>query len=150
MWEWIDATVEKFRKCFSRRATFNWFVIILIGLMVRSDHLGISSIVRELCLVGSAYTNMLHFFRSNAWFLGDIRYIWMEIVKSNPYLIKESGRNILVSDGVNDCVAYCTSIYLPTSDHSGSIKMVPCLKCIFQTRNGLGQLFTKLVSHFIS
>jgi hypothetical protein len=32
--------------CFSRQAAFKWFVIVIIGLLIRCDHLGITSIVR--------------------------------------------------------------------------------------------------------
>lgn len=62
MWKWIDETLQKFRYCFSRPQAFACFVIIVIGLMIRSDHLGVTSIVRELDLVDAAYRSLLHFF----------------------------------------------------------------------------------------
>ena len=37
--------------CFSRKAAFNWFVTITIGLMRRSDKLGVTSVIRDLALV---------------------------------------------------------------------------------------------------
>jgi len=100
MWTWIDKTINEFRSCFSRRATFCCFALVLIGLMVRNDHLGISSIVRELSLTANNYESLNHFFRSTAWFIGDFRDIWLKIVKINPFLIKEDGRYILIGDGV--------------------------------------------------
>ena len=69
MWEWLNATIIQFEKYFSRKTTFCWFAIIVIGLMVRSDHLGISSIARELSLKKKAYMSMLDFFRSEGWFI---------------------------------------------------------------------------------
>ena len=100
MWIWIDKTVNEFRKCFSRHATFCCFALILVGLMIRSDQLGITSIVRELSLIGNNYASLNHFFRSTAWFIGDFRHIWLNIVKASPFLIKEDERVILIGDGV--------------------------------------------------
>ena len=100
MWEWTSETIGGFRKCFARTATFEWFAVITIGLMLRSDHLGVTSIVRELSLVESAYMSMLHFFRSKAWFIGDFMPAWVEILKKTTVLVKESERYILIGDGV--------------------------------------------------
>ena len=87
MWEWINATLEKFRYCFSRPATYGWFVVIVIGLMIRSDHLGVTSIVRELSLAENAYMTMLHFFRSEAWYILRIQHAWLDILNGSPLLI---------------------------------------------------------------
>jgi hypothetical protein len=100
MWDWINAAAEQFKVIFSRKSTFCWFVVILTGLMVRSDHLGITSIVRELSLTERAYPAMLHFFRSEGWQIESIRFIWIRIVSRTPVLIKESERFILIGDGV--------------------------------------------------
>jgi hypothetical protein len=100
MWEWLNKILKQFERCFSRRPTFCWFVIITLGLMLRSDHLGITSIVREFNLKVNAYPAMIHFFRSEGWYIGSIKYAWLKVVASMPVLIKENGRNILVGDGV--------------------------------------------------
>ena len=100
MWEWTNEVISQFRKCFTRKATFEWFAIIMVGLMLRSDHLGVTSIVRELNLQESAYMSMLHFFRSEAWYIGDFALVWIDILKGTPVLVKEAGRYILTGDGV--------------------------------------------------
>ena len=100
MWEWTNAAISQFRERFTRQATYEWFVVITIGLMLRSDHLGITSIVRELNLMESAYTSLLHFFRSAAWYIGDFMPVWVDILKGTTVLLKESERYILVGDGV--------------------------------------------------
>jgi len=38
------------RPAFSRQATHVWFVIVFVGLLVRNDMLGVSSIIRALSL----------------------------------------------------------------------------------------------------
>ena len=46
----IASILDDLRPCFSRQAAFEWFVIIIFGLIIRCDHLGITSIVRWLFL----------------------------------------------------------------------------------------------------
>ncbi|WLR42541.1 hypothetical protein LC087_17925 [Bacillus carboniphilus] len=50
MWKRIDKELSEFKTCFTRQATYEWFVIIVIGLILRSDQLGLTSIIRELSL----------------------------------------------------------------------------------------------------
>ena len=50
MLKFIDEILLCFRPCFSRMAAFEWFATIITGLMVRSDSLGITSIIRGLVL----------------------------------------------------------------------------------------------------
>ena len=102
MWRWTDETIGQFRKCFSRTQSYEWFVVIVIGLMLRSDHLGVTSIVREFMLTDSAYIAMLHFFRSTSWCVEAIMMAWVDIVKSTTVLKQESGRYILIGDGVKE------------------------------------------------
>ena len=75
-------------------------MVITIGLMLRSDHLGVSSVVRELNLMDNAYMSMLHFFRSGAWYIGDFMLVWIDVLKGTSVLVKEAGRYILIGDGV--------------------------------------------------
>lgn len=44
MLKFIDEVLSSFRPCFSRKAAYEWFVVIVIGLMVRADHLGITEV----------------------------------------------------------------------------------------------------------
>jgi len=102
MWKWLDEIFGQFRSSFSRTQAYEWFVVIVLGLMLRSDHLGVTSIVRELLLSESAYMSMLHFFRSTAWKIDKISAKWVDILKSTSALIRESDRYILIGDGVKE------------------------------------------------
>lgn len=88
-----------FESCFSRKAAFYWFVTITIGLMLRSDKLGITSIIRDLALSSGCYDSMLYFFRSYFWLLDDIRTHWLSAVGKYASLYQE-GNLYLVGDGV--------------------------------------------------
>ena len=76
----ISLILLMFRECFSRRASFHWFVIVIMGFILRLDHHGVSSFIRWLGLDPSLYTALLLFFRASSWQLKDIQKRWREIV----------------------------------------------------------------------
>ena len=96
----LNDILHEFRSCFSRKATFHWFVIIIIGLMIRTDTLGLTSIMRDLNINGRLYEAMIHFFYSKAWCLENLRKAWIHITKKHAPLIKISDRYVLPADGV--------------------------------------------------
>lgn len=96
----IENVLCYFESCFSRKAAFRWFVTITIGLMLRSDKLGVTSVIRDLALSPGCYDSMLHFFRASSWSLEDIRSRWFSAVREYAPLYKEGNLHILVGDGV--------------------------------------------------
>jgi len=100
MLKYIDSILYNFRSCFSRGASFHWFVVIIIGLMVRSDHLGVTSIIRDLSLQSRHYETLIHFFRSSAWSLESIRLKWFQVVRRLAPLYSVNGAVVLVGDGM--------------------------------------------------
>ena len=117
MWKWINETLLKFENCFNRKAAFRWFTVIVIGLMLRRDDIGLSSMIRELNISPRLYETMLHFFRASSWTLEDIRREWMQIVKRSEILFREQSKPILIGDGVKQ---------------SKEAKKMPCVKKMFQ------------------
>lgn len=98
--KFIDPVLLLFRSCFHRLASFKWFVVITIGLMVRSDCLGVTSVIRDLALNPKGYESMIHFFRSSAWSLDELRHQWLRVVLKIAPLRREGDAVILVGDGV--------------------------------------------------
>ena len=80
MWNRIEEILSGFKPLFSRASAYAWHVVIVIGLMIRSDKLGLTSVIRDLALRPETYEPMLHFFRSDAWDLERVRSKWAEIV----------------------------------------------------------------------
>jgi hypothetical protein len=100
MIEYIDKILKNFKSCFSRQSAFQWFVVIIVGLMIRSDKLGTTSVIRDLALNPKLYETMNHFFRASSWSLESIKLKWFEVVNSAAPLYKEEGYTILIGDGV--------------------------------------------------
>ena len=100
MLNFIENILCHFESCFSRKAAFRWFVVIIMGLMLRSDKLGVTSIIRDLALAPGCYEPMLHFFRASSWSLEDVRKRWLSAVRQYAPLYREGGFHVLVGDGV--------------------------------------------------
>jgi hypothetical protein len=100
MWEFINTVLMSFKSCFTRKATFHCFVVIMVGFMLRSDFAGITSIIRTLGLVPNGYEALVHFFASDAWTLSGIRQHWINVVIDSGTVFKENDMPILIGDGV--------------------------------------------------
>ncbi len=100
MLPFLNTTILSFRSCFSRNHAFHWFVIAIIGLMVRSDNLGITSIIRELNLDPRLYTTFMHYFRSTSASLEKLTTRWIKIVTDSVEKPTVNGMNILIGDGI--------------------------------------------------
>jgi len=99
MIKFLNDVLMDFRKCFSREAAFRWFVVIVAGLLVRTDHLGVTSIIRGLWLTPD-YMGLIGFFRSSAWTLEKLTANWCELVLKHAPLVRQGDAVILVGDGV--------------------------------------------------
>ena len=100
MFDFIDKMLSPFESCFSRKAAFRWFVILAVGLMLRSDKLGVTSVIRDLALKPDCYLSMLHFFRASSCSLDTVRRCWFQTVLQFVPLYQEDGFHVLVGDGV--------------------------------------------------
>ena len=99
----LDKFLLGFRCCFSRNAAFCWFVIIIMGFVVRFDHQGVTSFIRWLFLDPQYYDPLLRFFRSNAWSIDCLLSHWAMMVVNLYPIIKFNGRPLLIGDGIKVC-----------------------------------------------
>jgi hypothetical protein len=53
----------------------------MVGFMLRSGHLSVTSVIRDLTLNSRRYETLLHFFRSSAWSLDSLRTTWIQVVR---------------------------------------------------------------------
>ena len=60
----FDKLLAEFRCVFSYEASFNWFVIVVLGFVIRFDHSGVTSFIRWLFLSPTHYDALLLFFRT--------------------------------------------------------------------------------------
>jgi hypothetical protein len=97
MMGFINEILLGFRSSFRRKATFEWFIVVVLGLLVRTDHLGVTSVVRALSV---DYISLLGFFRSGAWSLAELTATWCKLVKRYAPLLRQMNSIIIIGDGV--------------------------------------------------
>jgi hypothetical protein len=85
---------------FARQATFHWFVIAVVGLLVRLDHHGVSSTIRWLQIRPDAYESFLAFFRSKALRLPELLRDWQLLVAARSARRTSTGAVVLLGDGI--------------------------------------------------
>ena len=100
MWIWINETLKEFEAIIGDKRTYNWFVIIIIGLMIRTDTAGVASIVRAFNLSAATYPLLLHFFRSERFSLRHLEWRWQKILANSPLLYRVRGMAVMAGDGV--------------------------------------------------
>ncbi|MEA2012098.1 MAG: transposase [Verrucomicrobiota bacterium] len=86
------------RKSFSREAAFNWFVIVFVGLTLRSDCLGVTSIIRGLDLSPVYYESLLHFFHATSWNGQDLLLQCVRWLLKRGLVITKNGKIVINGD----------------------------------------------------
>ena len=100
VWKFINDILLSFLFSFSRDQTFWWFVPTIIGLMLRTDTLGVTSIIRILDLNPNGYESLIHFFHSSAWTVEGLIQAWVRIVDSIGLLTYIDDRILILGDGI--------------------------------------------------
>ncbi len=89
------------RPAFSRLRSFLWFATVVAGLTVRTDLLGVTSIVRALKLEPRFYHNLLDNFHSDGVKIDRLSALWAKVVlRLFPNPLRVNGRRVLVADGI--------------------------------------------------
>lgn len=102
MISFLETVLSEFRSCFSRKAAYHWFVVVILGLLTRMDKLRVTSFIRALSINGQYYECMLHFFRSSAYTLDGLKTKWYSILKSSDCLLHFEGRIFLAVPALKD------------------------------------------------
>lgn len=101
LWSTWWSVLRLLRPGFSRLRTFLWFATAVAGFTVRTDLLGVTSIVRALKLNERFYTVLLEHFHSPAVQLERLTALWAQIVlRLFPGVLRVNGHLVLVGDGI--------------------------------------------------
>ena len=100
MWNRIEEILEGFRQEFSYKSAYKWLIVLVIGIMIRTDKLGVTSVIRDLALRPECYESMIRFFRASSWRLFSLQAAWLRIVSRQAPLWRYRGRVVLIGDGV--------------------------------------------------
>ena len=89
------------RPASSRTRSFMWFTTAVAGLTVRTEMLGVTSVVRALKLHARFYDRLLDHFHSDAIQPDALAALWARVVlRLFPHPLRVNGRLVLVGDGI--------------------------------------------------
>jgi hypothetical protein len=94
----LNSIISFMRPAFSRKKTYLWFVICVLGLISRQDTFGVTSIIRALNLEPLHYASLVHFFHSSAWNAESFMKLWWNNIFSRESGVRVNGRIVLTGD----------------------------------------------------
>ena len=100
---WIHwwSIIWQLRPACSRLRSFLWFATCVAGMTVRTDLLGVTSIIRALGLHEKYYCRLLDSFHSSSIKLERMTPLWTKVVlQCFTELLRVNGRLVLVGDGI--------------------------------------------------
>ena len=97
--QWFKGVLA-LRKACSRKRTFTWMVLALLGLSIRSDLLGVTSFIRAGFIHEKKYRRLLHFFHSPALNLEKLTTLWVQFVLRVFHPVTFGDYILLIADGL--------------------------------------------------
>ena len=93
--------VSQLQTAFTRKKTFYWAVIVVMGFCTRDDSLGgVTSFIRCLRFKPKYYQRILHFFQSSAIKLDQLIRCWVKVVLQQFRPLLVNGRVVYLIDGI--------------------------------------------------
>ncbi len=97
--EWFRC-VSELRPACTRKATFLWMCLALLGLSVRAELAGVTSFVRAAGLAPDAYRKLLHLFHSPGLAVDRLTELWIALARRVFVPLRVGERLVLVADGL--------------------------------------------------
>ena len=97
--EWMQA-VAHLRPACTRRRTYLWMVLVLMGLSIRLDLAGVTSFVRALGLAPSTYRRLLHLVHSPALRLDRLTDLWARWCRRSLPAFTVGAARVCIADGL--------------------------------------------------
>jgi hypothetical protein len=98
--ERLEQIVMQLRPAFSREATFQWFVILLWGLVLSTQVPAITSYLNALGIGEAYYAQALHWFHSRAFSIDHLCQCWGRWLEGHPHVRRLQGQRVYVGDGI--------------------------------------------------
>ncbi len=100
LYQRLESIVAQFRPVFSRQATFEWFVLLLWGILLNDQPPAVTSYVNVLGLEEGYYHQALHWFHSSGFSIESLCQTWSEWLKGDGEVHRLNGHRVYVGDGI--------------------------------------------------
>lgn len=96
----IEQILKHLRPAFSREAPFEWFVLLMWGLLLSHRPAAVTSYVNGLGLDESYYGGALHWFHSQAFSIDEVCARWSQWLSSHSSAQRLKGQLVYLGDGI--------------------------------------------------
>ena len=96
----VEQIVAALRPVFRRQATFEWFILLLWGVLLTSQPPAITSYLNAIGLSEGYYHQALHWFHSSAWSVSQLCQSWNQWLAVHPHVRRLKGQLVYVGDGI--------------------------------------------------
>jgi DDE superfamily endonuclease len=96
----VEQILTALRPVFLREATFQWFVLLVWGVLLADQPPAVTSYLNALGLSADYYHRALHWFHSSAWQVTDLWQRWGEWVAAHRSAKRLQGQLVYVGDGM--------------------------------------------------
>ena len=100
LYERIEQIIVTFRPAFSRESTFEWFVILLWGMLLATQPPAVTSYLNALGLGAEYYNHALHWFHSSGYEIDRLCRRWGHWLSAHPTTYRLNGKRVYVGDGI--------------------------------------------------
>jgi hypothetical protein len=100
LWKTWCAAVETLRPACTRRASFEWMRVVLLGLCVRAEFAGVTSFVRALALEPRCYLRLLAVLHSQALRLAPLTGLWVRFCRTRFTPLRVGDALVCLADGL--------------------------------------------------
>jgi hypothetical protein len=96
----VEQILTVLRPVFRWQATFEWFVLLLWGVLLADQAPAVTSYLNALGLSEHYYHRALHWFHARAWQVTDLWPGWGEWLAQHPRARRLQGQLVYVADGL--------------------------------------------------
>lgn len=100
LYQRIEQIMLQFRPVFRREATFEWFVLLLWGILLSTQPPAVTSYLNGLGLTQGYYHQALHWFYSSAFSIDALCSAWGSWLSKHPAVHQLKGQRVYVGDGI--------------------------------------------------
>jgi DDE superfamily endonuclease len=100
LYERIEQILASLRPAFQREATFEWFVLLLWGVLLTTQPPAVTSYLNALGLSERYYHQALHWFHSQAFRVDRLCECWSDWLSQHANVDRLQGQRLYVGDGI--------------------------------------------------
>ena len=100
LYERIEQITVTFRPAFNRELTFEWFVILLWGVLLTTQPLAVTSYLNTLSIGAEYYNHALHWFHLSGYEIDCLCRCWGRWLSAHPDTYRLNGKRVYVRDGI--------------------------------------------------